>query len=352
MSLKDLIWLSNASGMQPDWIQAGGGNTSWKKGDSLFIKASGTTLSEMDKENGIVEVKLSKVCELLEDPNAPKEKSECDAWATRELQQAVKGNARGQRPSMETFLHAMLGKIVFHGHPWAVNAVMQNPTHFKAFQSTFPENKNISYETPGIHLGRELKKIMEQDPIKEKETQIITLENHGLIVSGPNADTVFKTTCSVVFWCHDYIGSPSQGLILHELSIQINKISKESLWIVPVEHYGLQRLSAPLIKQLMKGPIIPDQQVYCGYHLVEIIETEQYEAIESYCQKYAEGPKVILMEGQLFIRAKNMKKAKEAEAVLWGCVQSLRYIETPVFLSESETQYLGNWEAEAYRRSL
>ena len=52
--LIQLIEISRAVGADPDWVQGGGGNTSVKSPDGkrMFIKASGTALSEMDELRG------------------------------------------------------------------------------------------------------------------------------------------------------------------------------------------------------------------------------------------------------------------------------------------------------------
>ena len=45
MSLDILVHFSNAYGKDPAFVLAGGGNTSYKTADALYIKGSGTSLS-------------------------------------------------------------------------------------------------------------------------------------------------------------------------------------------------------------------------------------------------------------------------------------------------------------------
>ena len=50
-----LVGLSRYYGSDPDFLLAGGGNTSLKDDDSLFIKISGVSLGDIDRD-GFVEV--------------------------------------------------------------------------------------------------------------------------------------------------------------------------------------------------------------------------------------------------------------------------------------------------------
>lgn len=349
MSLSDLVWLSNAGGMQMDWVQAGGGNTSIKSGDQLIIKASGLTLSEMTETTGSVTVDLPAVLDIMDDSAAPSDKAACDAWATQRLQDAVIGEGR---PSMETYLHALLGTVVFHGHPWAINALTQNPSHLMAFQTQFHQHLHLPYETPGVHLGQRLKEALEASDFSDDRPRIITLANHGLIVDGPDAETVFGIVDTIVEWSHDLLGMTYEGRQLHDLSTTLNEMCNESLWVMRVQHYALQTISDQVVRELAVGPLIPDQQVFCGYHVLSLSDWDDIDPLTAYFEQYGEGPKCFLIDGQLFLRAKTVKKMREAEDVLWGCVQSLRLIDEPTFLSPEESHYLGNWEAEAYRKSV
>ena len=58
--LGELIAISRAVGDDPDLVQGGGGNTSVKSrdGKTMFVKASGTALAEMERSRGWAEVDL------------------------------------------------------------------------------------------------------------------------------------------------------------------------------------------------------------------------------------------------------------------------------------------------------
>jgi hypothetical protein len=62
----------------------------------------------------------------------------------------------------------------------------------------------------------------------------------------------------------------------------------------------------------------------------------------------------LIYKGYIFFIAKNIKKAKEIEDVFKFHIMSLELNENNNinYLQESEIEYLGNWEAEKYRKEL
>jgi len=60
MSLETLISISKTYGSNPEFVIAGGGNTSWKNDEYMFVKGSGTELATIEEE-GFVKVNLQKL---------------------------------------------------------------------------------------------------------------------------------------------------------------------------------------------------------------------------------------------------------------------------------------------------
>ena len=55
MNLKELVAFSNRYGGNNEFVIAGGGNTSCKNGEYLYIKGSGCSLADID-ESGFVKM--------------------------------------------------------------------------------------------------------------------------------------------------------------------------------------------------------------------------------------------------------------------------------------------------------
>ncbi len=119
--LEHLLDLSRYYGSNPEFVLAGGGNTSVKLGDRLFVKASGYALATIGPE-GFVELDRGALQTLLEstlstDPKQREEQFKAAVLAARvEPQQS-------HRPSVEAVLHHLIpSRFVVHTHPTLVNA--------------------------------------------------------------------------------------------------------------------------------------------------------------------------------------------------------------------------------------
>ena len=50
MSVQELVAFSNRYGANPNYVLAGGGNTSYKDAENLYVKGSGQTLATIQAE--------------------------------------------------------------------------------------------------------------------------------------------------------------------------------------------------------------------------------------------------------------------------------------------------------------
>ena len=126
--LEQLIEVSHAVGNNPQYVQAAGGNTSVKSPDgrTMAIKASGTPLTAMSESDGWVELDVAAVLRIFDREDlASLPSKEREAQVLEHLRQsAVGGNGR---PSVESALHALLGRVVVHTHAVAANALNCGP---------------------------------------------------------------------------------------------------------------------------------------------------------------------------------------------------------------------------------
>ena len=65
MGLTEIIALSHKYGSDPDFVLAGGGNTSYKDENFLYIKGSGTTLATIEA-SGFVKMNRAKLSAMFE----------------------------------------------------------------------------------------------------------------------------------------------------------------------------------------------------------------------------------------------------------------------------------------------
>jgi hypothetical protein len=130
-----------------------------------------------------------------------------------------------------------------------------------------------------------------------------------------------------------------------------NKIKQTTLVSYLCEDSFINKILQTNRSLFLKRPFCPDALVYCGASSVEINTFDDYICINEYKNKYFELPKIIIYKNHIFIRAQNIKKAKEIEDVLRFHIMVLSQLQKSVqFLDMDELLYLSNWEAEKYRQ--
>lgn len=347
--------LSRFAGERFDLVQAGGGNASVKLDDgTMLIKSSGCSLSEVSSRQGYARVELAKVRDILSHPPllSITEKRGQEGLASAMLRETlVESEAR---PSIETFLHALLDTFVLHTHPIAVNAVTCRPDWAEILDQLFPQALLVPYQTPGLALALELKGHVERFLAHHGEPpRIVFLQNHGLIVSEAEAPSVRRTTEAVLAQIEGRLGFDLEyHKLVSRLSEHFDEGEDRPIAYLSLDT-GLARLAAELGPDRLAQPFCPDGFVFCGFRPLRLDDLSDPTPIKDYTACYHERPKVILHAGMLFIVADSVRKAKEIEDVFRFHVMTLR-LSGPdvVVLEDEELAYLANWEAEKYRQRV
>lgn len=346
------IALSRYAGSRFDWLQAGGGNSSVKLDhDRMIVKASGYSLSEVEEEKGFIVVDFPKIASLLNSSDMwiDDDKHRRDLKVNHLVTQATKTS--GARASIEVFLHAILGRFVLHTHPIAVNIIASQSDWDKNLTLLFSEALCIPYRTPGIELGLELNMLVKKYVSNTGCTpQIIFLQNHGLIVSADSMEAVQQITEDVVNKC---CASCRVDLERYKLVTKIAKYVGDGSVVYLCEDGVIVELFKTQKNLFSLKPYCPDSFVFCGPAPLFVEDLSNRQLLEEYREKYNDTPKVILYGGQIYFIAKNIKKAKEIEEVYKAHLLSLAYMKGRInYLSDEEQIYLGNWDAEKYRRDM
>ena len=133
-----------------DYIHGGGGNTSAKDTETLWIKPSGTTLGNLTPES-FVSVDRRKLGELYKVPT-PTDPDAREA-IIKDMMMAAVHPGQSARPSVETPLHDSLsGTFVVHTHPALVNGMTCAKGGIDTCRSLFPNALWINYVDPGYML--------------------------------------------------------------------------------------------------------------------------------------------------------------------------------------------------------
>lgn len=245
--LQQLIGMSRALGAPgADCIILGEGNTSAvADDDSFFVKASGTSLVDIDA-GGFVRVSRSTLRELLS------EKSLTDEQVGQGLI-AASIDADGVRPSVETFLHALLLDLpgiefVGHTHPTPINALLCSQEPEEAIRGRLfpdevvccgPESAWVPYTDPGLPLAKAVGAAVDDFIERWNEPpKVIMMQNHGMIAMGGSPAQVLAATSMAVKAAHVRLGAAAYGGIRPLTDSELERI-----YTRPDEHYRQQLLN-------------------------------------------------------------------------------------------------------------
>ena len=352
------VRLSQYAGERFDLTQSGGGNSSVKLDDgNMIIKASGHLLSGIDDNNGYVFVDLKKVLEIFEDNSLTRESNKRlrEKKASSLIKDSLVYQDGENRPSIETFLHALLYKYTLHTHPIAVNMLTCRKEWKERLKNLFSNAVYIKYETPGIELALELKKECE-NYYQQKGVipEIIFLQNHGLIVSSDDPNRVYSLTNEVVETIEKEMGI---NLYRYRLSNELSSVmrnfgNKNALSYLSEDELITKKINSNR-SLLTYHPLCPDTLVFCGIHAVEVNNEKEVQKIKEFFDTYHKLPKVVMYKGYLFFISNSLKKAKEAEEVYKAHIITLENVYGDEnSLPVDELQYLDNWEAEKFRQKI
>lgn len=328
--LNELVYLSKLVGSDFDLNQAGGGNISIKAHDSLLIKSSGLTLSEVEKSYGITTVPLKSGQHFLSKLSLIDEAS-----YGGELESLKSKNEL--RPSMESPLHLLLKKkYVIHCHPISVLALCCSSEGVNLLQQSIPEAVWVPYATPGLELARFFSKSV------DLSKNIYFMQNHGLIIADDNIDSALELLIQTIETCS-----------------KLCKVDRSNDTIDILKHlFNSLSLCTSLLKSndktLMTNDLreykvlCPDDVVYMGSQLLFIKDDIKGEIVNFYHQnKFL--PRVIKDKESLYIQASSIKKCKLIEEQLRANILVSSMLSCDQELDQKEVHFLSNWEAEKYR---
>ena len=333
---KELIKFKNISkycGERFDLVQAGGGNTSFKINDWLFIKASGYNLTNISLNDGYSVINNNK---LINDINI----GDCMMDV---INYNVIGNNRG---SIETYMHAILKKYTIHLHPIQVNQILITKNARDIINDLFPDSLFLEYITPGIKVCNEIKK-------KYNNECVIFLKNHGIIITTDNYDKIYEILKNVINKC-EYLVCKTFNLKKYKFT---NKISNYINSYFDLDNVSL--LYEDLIvceylinkKYLFKEAItFPDALIYCGASILfldDLLENE----LQEYKNKYNQAPNIIIINNNIYICGNSLNKCKDIGDVLKSNLMILDSEYKKNYLDQDEIFFLNNWDAEKIRRS-
>ena len=172
-------------GADPLLVQGAGGNVSWKDGDTLWIKASGTWLVEAESKEIFVPVNLTFLQTALTELNFF-------------VKPAVTSNSV-LRPSIETLLHALMPhRVVVHLHAVEILAHLVQVNARQKIKKCVGDAVKwiyVDYFKPGADLAR----AVSEQLTTRTDADVVFLGNHGVVIGGRDVEDIVTTLHTLIF---------------------------------------------------------------------------------------------------------------------------------------------------------
>jgi len=229
-------------------VQGSNGNTSIKLEGILWIKASGKWLARANQEEMLLPVDLAEAREAVEQG--------------REIAQRQMSTNR-MRPSIETAMHAVLPhRVVIHVHSintiaWAIrlDGLDELTARLRGLHWQW-----IPHVASGIPLAREIEMAMARD----KDTDVLILANHGLVVCAQDCTATEKLLCEV----ERRLAIPPRSFPVPD-RVVLGNIARFSGWhypnFDPLHALGTDKAALRILKG---GVLYPCQAIFLGEMLI------------------------------------------------------------------------------------
>lgn len=387
--LEELIRVSKVVGAEPDWVQGGGGNTSVKSADgaTMLVKASGTTLAQMDATRGWAELDLEATRKVIATPGLAELPAREREEQVLKLLRAAARQPEGVRPSVESNLHALLDRVVIHSHPVQLTAFLASNGSREQWKSVLSGIDEpalyLNYVDPGFTLASALaQQIVAFEKERGVRPQIVLLENHGLIVAAPTADLCLelheRVVAAGVRWSGRQRVNPPREESKPVAPATATMSDAATRLLLRVRGSLLRGGAQPVIvaldrsptaeelvandaafESLAQGAFTPDLIVYCRTRPVLFRSADRNSwiaAVTAYREQHGIDPRVVLVQGRgLFHVAPDLTQLEvvsethrvgQAAALLSGRSGGPRH------LGDRETKFIEEWEVEKFRAAL
>jgi len=371
MGLTELAEISRYYGADPHFVLAGGGNTSYKEGNALYVKASGFALARITEE-GFVRMQRDRLAAIWErrypvDPDKREQEALADLMSARADGQTL-------RPSVETLLHDLLPqRYVVHTHPALVNGLTCSQAGPDIAEEIFGSGMLwVPTTNPGYILAREVRSVIRKHTgAGNSVPPLIFLQNHGVFVAADSVEEIKRI--------YDDVFSRISARVTREPERAPGE-QGEDVALPGAPGQVVRALSNPEIaRQTAAGPAgplstlgyTPDHIVYCRSTPAWLPVDDQgprdgggtlpaREAVEAavadYTKRYGQTPRIFARtDGTVWISAESRKVADSAAVLFADLLKILAYSESfggPLPMPEDQIEFIRNWEVERFRAKI
>lgn len=347
--LNTIAQLSREFG-HPDYVKGGGGNTSAKNQDTLWIKPSGLALGDMTPGH-FVAINRARLAAVYTFPSPPD--SAARESAVKDLMLAAREPGQEGRPSVETPLHDLLeATYVVHTHALPVNGLTCARGGREAAARLFPHALWVPYVDPGYTLSMEVRRLLlDYRRANGRDPSVILLENHGIFVGASTQEEVREIYRHMM----DTLLSEYVRLqVPHVLKYGAPTLDEEAAELAGLlgglmgEDGAFVVSSAPFT--VAEGPLTPDHMVYAKAHPYTGKLTA--EGLAAFRSRHGYAPRVFSTKVGVFGVGRSARAAELALDLARDGAQVLQLTEAfggVQWMSEPARKFIESWEVESYR---
>lgn len=313
-------------------VQAAGGNVSWKYGDTLWIKASGTWLADAEQKEIFVPVDRHPIDAAL---------AQGDYAISPQVQEGY-----ALRPSIETLLHALMPQqFVVHLHPVDVVVHLARRNCRADLQAALGDAfawELVDYHKPGADLAQAVHTMLRTKP----GIQLVLLKNHGVVLGAETLDEIDR---HLDILCRRLGSQPrplgvAPGLAVAALDgTAYLSCSDEALHCLATDPELYERLGD-------SWAICPDHVVFLG---AEAIRIDDLAAFSSALKTADPAPPFVFVKGTGVLENRAVTPAQKAQLMFYLDVMARQQVGQRLeLLSHEEIASLLNWDPEKYRLTL
>jgi rhamnose utilization protein RhaD (predicted bifunctional aldolase and dehydrogenase) len=373
MSMKELIEVSRRYGADPAYVVAGGGNTSWKTADELYIKGSGAALESITAD-GFVKMDRRRLAAIWTS-SYPGDPEERESAILADMMAARSPGEEKKRPSVETLLHDLLpAAFVVHTHPSLVNGITCSARGEAAAKELFGSDCLwIPSTNPGYILSRTVKDAWASHVSStHKVPAFILLQNHGIFVPADSIADIDAT--------HRWVGGSIKAKVVREADfspLTLGQVEEASaakaagiLSALAATDGKAARVQFAVDVELAKlcasreafmpvaAPFSPDHIVYAGsdFLFVDGSVSMVEKAYKDFVDHHGRQPKLAAIRGLgIFGIGGNDKSAALAVDLFRDAAKVAAYTEAfggPGYMTKDQVDFINNWEVERYRSKI
>jgi NAD(P)-dependent dehydrogenase (short-subunit alcohol dehydrogenase family)/rhamnose utilization protein RhaD (predicted bifunctional aldolase and dehydrogenase) len=372
--IKDLLEISRFYGNDMNFVIAGGGNSSFKDDDTIWIKASGNPLASLTEE-GLVALSREKL-HAISAGTYSDDPVEREDQVKKDMEKSILDPSRNLRPSVETSLHEIIRyRFVVHTHPTLVNGILCSRNAKNMISQLFGEKVLfVPYTDPGYVLFKKLESEISEFRNKHSfDPKIIFLENHGVFVAAGTTDEIkaiysdmISAIAAKIPQVTDIEPLPFNPVMLKVLPAMRMLLSTDKPRVIRYRHntliakyYGSQQEYHKI-----SLPLIPDIIVYCKARYLYIDQSGTSDKIldsfrtqlPRFINEYGYLPKVVIIRDMgIFAIDDNYKSAETVLDVFEDLIKICHYALQSggiKFLTPDQVAFIDQWEVENYRRKV